>query len=243
MRISKIMAGTALLAALALAGCSTAAPGEGETSKPTETAAEKPAETQKPTAEGDDPFGECVTLKPGDVIESPQFINCTMEQLRASAGYAVKETSDSTVSTMKVNPSDKAYLLEDSIGSVIAIGDTYWVKPVDGEWSEGPSDTSGSGAFLSALGANIGSHDPLFTIVNSTGTLTVKGTQEVQGQEALVLTGTFEQMGEAGEASGEVTLQMTSGYVVLGATTVSGEVTTTLEVTEWNKKQDIQAPM
>ncbi|UGS28369.1 hypothetical protein K8F61_09535 [Microbacterium resistens] len=141
---------------------------------------------------------------------------------------------------MKVSPSDGAYSLENELGSTIRIGDRVWVKPTGGDWVVGdPTSSDEKVAALSSGAQSIEQFDPTNRFTIAKGTLNVVGTQEVLGQQVFVITGRHETAGTTVELS----MQVTPDYAVLGITETTADVTTMTEVMEWNKKQDIQAPM
>ncbi len=221
MRITRLAAGGALLSVLILAGCS------------------GPAAS---TPESDDDTvskSECPVLEEGISVEASAFVACVKDAMRNPAGYAATAATGGYEKKTKVNPSEKAYQQDDPAGSIVAIGDKTWVKPAGGAWVQGdPGASDETIATLSGLAAGIASEDPLIRTTAATGTLTVKGTDEMLGQKVFSLIGSREHEGD----TITTVFQTTADYIVLGTSATTSDVTVTMELTEWDKKQDIQPP-
>ena len=234
MRGRKWGVGVVLSAAVMLTGCSAGAP-------------DKPAEP-KPSAaasqEAQAPSSDCPELAEGATVDGSALGACIAEAMTDTAGYAAKPVVMGMESTTRFNPSEKALESLSPMGSVVAIGDDVWVKSPSSDWQAAdPSSSDPIIAGLSATAKDVTAMDPAATAKTITGEFTVTGTGERLGQKVYLLSGTVEQAG----TPVEVVFEVTEDYVNLASTssaTVQGQsVDVALEITEWDVKQDIVAPL
>ncbi|MBG9885195.1 hypothetical protein ABE10_01050, partial [Bacillus toyonensis] len=106
MRITRLLAGGALLSALVLAGCS------GPTA---DNAASTPASDDGTVSKTD-----CPALEEGASVEASVFVACVKDAMKNPAGYAATTTAGEYEKKMKVNPAEKAYQQDDPAGSIVA---------------------------------------------------------------------------------------------------------------------------
>lgn len=248
MRVSKIFAGSALVLALALAGCSAnTAPTEPDTQ---ETSAPATDPTTDPTTEvTDEPKlnGDCPAIAIGDTIDAISLSTCTAEAMKVTAGYAAVSETLGLTNTVKANPIEGEYESLSDMGSFIIKDSTVWVKST-GDWalSDENSDDMMVAALskaANALAAGGLTDTSALTGAQFTADLSVMGTDTLLGRDVFILEGQMEVDGQFVDMK----VSMTPDYVVL-ATETSGDIsgtkfTATMTVTEWDKKQDIQAPM
>ncbi|MBF4635681.1 hypothetical protein ITJ38_14810 [Agreia pratensis] len=233
MRVNKWGIGVALAAAIMLTACA------GPASKPAD---EKPSNASSEEAAA--PSSDCPELAEGATVDIKAMSVCSADSMKKSKGYAATSTSFGLQSTARFNPPTKSVEIISSAGSLIVIGDDAWVKSSTSEWQVAdPKSTDPIISGLSTAAASANSQDPAATAAALTGEFTVTGTGERLGQKVFIVTGTTEQSG----ATIKTTFEVTKDYIILataGHTEVNGQsVDSTLEVTEWNKSQDIVAPM
>ena len=166
------------------------------------------------------------------------------EAMTDTAGYAAKTVVMGMESTTRFNPAEKALESLSPMGSIVAIGDDVWVKSPSSDWQAAdPSSSDPIIAGLSTTAKDVTAMDPAETAKAITGDFTVTGTGERLGQKVYLVSGTVEQAG----TPVEVVFEVTEDYVNLASTssaTVQGQsVDVALEITEWDVKQDIVAPL
>ena len=232
MRVNKWGVGVVLAAAVLLTGCS--APAE-EPKDDTSTST-----TEETTA----PASDCPELAEGVTVDGSALGACITTAMEDSDGYAAKMSILGMETTARYNPSTKAAELTTPMGSVVTIGDEAWVKSSTSEWQVAdPNSSDPIIAGLSTAAATASSTDPATAAGSLTGDVTVTGKGSRLGKDVYILTGTIDQDG----VSVEMTYEVTADYVVLattGATEAAGQsIETSLEVTEWDVKQDIVAPI
>lgn len=232
MRVTKIGAGIILAAAIMLTGCS--AP-----------AAEEPTDETSASAEATPaPASDCPELTDGATIDGSALGTCITEAMTDTQGYAAKMTVLGMETTAQYDPSTEAVAWSTPMGSVVVIGDDAWVKSSTTDWQVADANSSDPiVAGLSQAAATANDADPAVAAASLSGEFTVTGTGSRLGQDVYILTGTAEQDGVAVE----MTYEITSDYVVLattGTTEAAGQsIDTSLEITEWDVKQDIVAPI
>lgn len=234
MRVNKWGVGVMLAAAVLLTGCSA-----GATDKPAES---KPSGGASQEAEA--PKSDCPELKEGDTVDGSALSTCIAEAMSDTAGYAAKTTVMGIESTAKFNPAEKAIESISPVGSLIALGDDVWVKSATSDWQAAdPSSSDPVIAALSATAADVTSLDPAAAAAGISGDFTVTGTGERLGEKVYLLSGTVEQQG----TPVDVVFEVTEDYVSLASTSsasVEGQsVEVAMEITEWDVKQDIVAPL
>jgi len=234
MRVNKWGVGVVLAAAVLLTGC--AGGGSDKAAEP------KPSNGASQEAEA--PKTDCPELTEGATVDGSELGACIADAMSDTAGYAAKTSIMGIVSTSRFNPSEKAVESLSPAGSVIAIGDDVWVKSATSDWQ--PADPSSSDPVVAALStsaADLTAMDPAAAAEALSGEFTVTGTGERLGQKVFLLNGTIEQQG----TSIDVVFEVTPDYVNLASTStasVEGQsVEVALEITEWDVKQDIVAPL
>jgi hypothetical protein len=234
MRVNKWGVGVILAAAVLLTGCSA-----GGSDKPADSKPESGA-----SQEAEAPATDCPELKADATVDGKALGTCISEAMSDTAGYAAKTDVMGIESTAKFNPSEKALESTSPAGSLIVIGDDVWVKSATSEWQAAdPKSSDPVIAALSTAAADVASLDPTTAAEAMTGEFTVTGTGERLGEEVYLLSGTIEQQGTAVD----VVFEVTADYVNLAMTstaTVEGQsVEIGMEITEWDAKQDIVAPL
>lgn len=244
MRISHVIAGTALLGALVLTGCSSNEAKPAEETKPAATSEAPAATTDAPEAGGNE---DCAPLNEGDKIDAAALTSCISDAMKDTAGFAATSDTAGMETTVQVDTATNAMAMEIMGSTIIKIGDKGWVNPGTG-WAE--ADPNSSDPMVKGLSASIATMD-VSTMWSSAGTAAASQTGElvaakgenVLGQDTIKLTGTITAAG----VEAETTYYVTSDYVLLKSeqkVTASGQtVDINYEVTEWDKAQDIKAPM
>lgn len=234
MRVNKWGVGVLLAAAVVLTGCSA-----GGSDKPADA---KPSAASSQEAEA--PTNDCPELTDGATVDGSALGACIAEAMTDVDGYAAKTSVMGMESTTRFNPSEKAIETVSPMGSIIAIGDDIWVKSPSSDWQ--PADPASSDpiiAGLSTTAADVTAIDPATTAKAITGDFAVTGTGERLGQKVFLVTGTVEQAG----TPVDVVFEVTEDYVNLASTSsasVEGQsLEITMEITEWDVKQDIVAPV
>ncbi len=236
MRVNMWKTGAIVTAAILLTGCSgTGASDESSDSKPSSSSA-----AEETTA----PSSDCPELKEGATVDITALATCSTERMDESAGYAATSTTLGMESTARYNPSEDAVAVDSSIGSMVIIGDDAWVKSPSSEWQVAdPNSSDPIIAGLSTGAATATSMDPAQAIAALNGEFTVTGTGERLGEKVYLVSGTTETQGVAVDA----TFEVTEDYIILATMTkteVQGQpVESSLEITDWDKAQDIVAPM
>lgn len=234
MRVNKWGVGVILAAAVLLTGCSA-----GGSDKP---AGSKPSTGASQEAEA--PATDCPELKVDATVDGKALGACIADAMSDTAGYAAKTNVMGIESTAKFNPSEKALESISPAGSLVAIGDDVWVKSATSDWQAAdPSSSDPVIAALSAAAADVTSLDPAAAAEAMTGEFTVTGTGERLGEEVYLLSGTIEQQGTAVD----VVFEVTADYVNLASTSTASlegqSVEVAMEITEWDVKQEIVAPL
>ncbi|WP_243408742.1 hypothetical protein [Microbacterium sp. TPD7012] len=234
MRVNKFGVGVILAASVLLTGCAA-----GGSDKPADA---KPSAGASQEAEA--PTSDCPELSDGATVDGTALGTCIADAMSDTAGYAATSTVMGMETQAKFNPSEKALESISPVGSVIAIGDDVWVKSGDGAWQA--ADTASSDpiiAALSAAAADVSALDPAAAAAAITGDFTVTGTGERLGQKVFLLSGTVEQQG----TEVQVVYEVTADYINLASTSTASlegqSVEVTMEITEWDVKQDIVAPV
>lgn len=236
MRVNMWKTGVIVTAAILLTGCSgTGASDESSDSKPSSSSA-----AEETTA----PSSDCPELKEGATVDITALATCSTERMDESAGYAATSTTLGMESTARYNPSEDAVAVDSSIGSMVIIGDDAWVKSPSSEWQVAdPNSSDPIIAGLSTGAATATSMDPAQAIAALNGEFTVTGTGERLGEKVYLVSGTTETQGVAVDA----TFEVTEDYIILATMTkteVQGQpIESSLEITDWDKAQDIVAPM
>ena len=234
MRVNKWGVGVVLAAAVLLTGC---------TAGGSEPAAEK-----KPSAsasqESEAPTSDCPELKEGATIDGTALGDCVADAMSDTAGYAATSSVMGIDSTARFNPTEKAIETISPVGSLIVIGDDVWVKSAASDWQAAdPSSSDPVIAALSASASDASLLDPTKAADAVTGEFTVTGTGERLGQKVYLVSGAMQQQG----AEVEIVFEITADYVVLASSSsasIEGQtVEVTMEITEWDVKQDIVAPV
>lgn len=234
MRVNKWGVGVILAASVLLTGCAA-----GGADKPAES---KPSDAASQEAEA--PTSDCPELSDGAAVDGAALGSCIADAMADTAGYAAKTSVLGMESTAKFNPSEKALESISPVGSVVVVGDEAWVKSGTSDWQ--PADPSSSDpiiAGLSTTAADAAAIDPAAAAAAIAGEFTVTGTGERLGQEVFLVSGTVEQQG----TEVDVVFEVTADYVNLASNstaTVEGQsVEVSMEITEWDVKQNIVAPV
>lgn len=234
MRVNKWGVGVVLAAAVLLTGCSAGASDKAAEPKPSSGASQ----------EAEAPKTDCPELTEGATVDGEALGACIADAMSETAGYAATSSVMGIESTARFNPSDKSLESISPVGSLIAIGDDVWVKSATSEWQA--ADTSSSDpviAALSASAADVTTLDPATAAEALSGEFTVTGTSERLGQKVFLVSGTVEQQG----VSAEVVFEVTADYINLASTSTASlegqTVEVAMEITEWDAKQDIVAPL
>lgn len=197
------------------------------------------------TDETSAPASDCPELKEGATVDMSAIAACGTETLEESPGYAsTSSEAGIVVKSRRYNPAESAMSADLPTGSMIIIGEDTWVKPVSGEWQVG--DTGSTDAVVKSLSHTAAlavTGDPSATEVGPTGEYTVTGTGERLGQKVYVLSRRVERP----RTEYDQVYEITEDYVVLAAT-ISGRVggqpiDDSFEITEWDARQDIVAPL
>ena len=234
MRVNKWGVGVILAAAVLLTGC--AGGGSGT------TAEKKPDSGASQEAEA--PKTDCPELKEGATVDGSTLAECVTAAMTDTAGFSATMTTLGMESTTRYNPADKAVETSTSFGSVIVIGDDAWVKSTTGEWQVADENSTDQEiSTLSTAAKAVDASDPMGVADTLSGEYTVTGTGTRLGQDVYLLSGTTESQG----STVTMLFEVTSDYVVLAAnasTEVEGQkIESVQEVTEWDVKQDIVAPL
>lgn len=234
MRVNKFGVGVILAASVLLTGCAA-----GGSDKPADA---KPSAGASQEAEA--PASDCPELKEGATIDGATLGGCVSVAAEDTAGYAASMSIMDMTTSTRHSPADEAVELTTPMGSVIKIGDESWVKTATSEWQVAdPNSTDPIIAGLSTGAASATAMDPTAMATALTGDYTVTGTGTRLGQKVFLLSGTIEQEGIAMETVYEVT----ADYVPLAMTStadMNGQpLESVFEVTEWDVKQDIVAPL
>jgi PBP1b-binding outer membrane lipoprotein LpoB len=234
MRVNKWGVGVILAAAVLLTGCSAGASDKPADSKPSSGASQ----------EAEAPKTDCPELKEGATVDGGTLAECVTAAMTDTAGFAAKMTTMGMESDSLYNPADGAVQTNTPFGSIIVIGDDAWVKSSTGEWQV--ADTSSTDQEVLALSTAAKAadpSDPMGVATTLAGEYTVTGKSTRLGQDVFLLSGTSESQG----TSVAMLFELTSDYVVLAATAsteVEGQkIESVQEVTEWDVKQDIVAPL
>lgn len=233
MRVTKIGAGIVLAAAILLTGCSAPATEEPKDDTSTST-------TEETTA----PSSDCPELTEGATVDGTALAECVTDALMESEGFAAKLTTLGMESTTKFNPAEKAIETTTGFGSIIVIGDDAWVKTPTGEWQVAdPASTDSTIATLSTAATATNPADPMGVAASLSGEFTVTGKGTRLGQDVYLISGTTEEQG----LTVNMLFEVTADYVALaatGSTEVEGQkIDSVQEITEWDVKQDIVAPI
>ena len=231
MRVNKWGVGIMIAAAMVLTGCASGS-NEPADKKPTESTQEEAA-----------PESNCPELAEGATIDGAVLSECAMDAMMASAGYAATMTTLGMETTSRYNPAEGAVETLSPMGSMVIIGDDVWVKSSTSEWQAADPESSDPViAGLSMGAAAVDPKDPTAMAALS-GEFTVTGTGTRLGQDVFLLTGTADSQGVAVD----MVLEVTSDYVTLATTATTEAEGQTFEsvqeVTEWDVKQDIVAPL
>ena len=234
MRVNKWGVGVVLAAAVLLTGCT----GSGSDS----TAEKKPSAGASQEAEA--PQADCPELKEGTTIDGATLAECVTAAMTDTAGFSAKMTTLGMESTTRYNPADDAVETTTTFGSVSVIGDDAWVKSATGEWQVADENSTDQEiSTLSTAAKAVDASDPMGVADTLSGEYTVTGKGTRLGQDVFLLTGTSEAQG----TSVAMVFEVTSDYAVLAAnasTEVEGQkIESIQEVTEWDVKQDIVAPL
>lgn len=234
MRVNKWGVGVLLAAAVVLTGCSAGASDKPADAKPSSGASQ----------EAEAPASDCPALEEGATVDGSALGTCIAEAMTDVAGYAATTSVMGMESTTRFNPSEKAIESISPMGSIVAIGDEIWVKSPSSDWQ--PADPASSDpiiAGLSTTAADVTAIDPATTAKAITGDFTVTGTGERLGQKVYIVSGSVDQAG----TPVDVQFEVTEDYVNLASTSsasVEGQsLEITMEITEWDVKQDIVAPV
>lgn len=233
MRVNKWGVGVILAASVLLTGCA------GGSDKPAE---EKPSGAAQ--EETSAPQSDCPELKEGATIDGAVLSECLVAATADSEGFAAKVTTLGMESNSRYSPADAAIETISPMGSMVIIGDDVWVKSSTSEWQVAdPASSDPVISGLSTAAASIDVSDPIGMAGTLDGEFTVTGTGTRLGQDVYVLTGTAQSQG----VDVETTFEITADYVSLASkasTEVEGQaIESTMEVTEWDVKQDIVAPL
>ncbi|MFF7293825.1 hypothetical protein ACFY9N_14940 [Microbacterium sp. NPDC008134] len=236
MRVNMWKAGAVVAAAILLAGCS--APSGSTENKPSSSSSSAPSEETSSAA------SDCPELSEGATVDITVLSTCSAERMKESAGYAATSTTMGMVSTARFDSASDATEVISDMGSMIIIGDDTWVKSPSSEWQAAdPNASDPVVAALSTAAQNAAALDPATAAAALNGEFTVTGTGERLGQKVFVVSGTTETQGVEVDA----TFEVTSDYIILATTTqteVQGQaIESVLEITDWDVKQDIVAPL
>ncbi|UPL14113.1 hypothetical protein [Microbacterium galbinum] len=236
MRVNMWKAGAVVAAAILLAGCS-APSGNGNESKPSSTSSSSSSEETSTAS-------DCPELKEGETVDIADLSTCSADRMKESAGYAATSTTMGMVSTARYDSANDATEVISDMGSMIIIGDDTWVKSPTSEWQVAdPNASDPVIAALSTAAQNAASLDPATAAAALSGEFTVTGTGERLGQKVYLVTGTAETQGVEVDA----TFEVTADYIMLATSTkteVQGQaIESVLEITDWDVKQDIVAPI
>lgn len=258
MKISRVVAGASLATLLALAGCTSADETPEENANavedtgsdedvPDDDAADEGASDDDGSDEdGSDEdlagAGDCPELSEGVSVEVSALAQCSQEAVDAAAGYAAESEMLGMASVLRVNNDPQALHMDSDLGEIINIEGQAWVN-VEGEWHEGDPDSADPmvAALSAAADEAAAQADPAAQLeLMGQVDLTVTGTDTRLGQDVFVITG-------SGEEVDDLTYYIAADYAVLAADvsmTVEGmEVSSIVEVTEWDAPQEINAPM
>lgn len=256
MRNTKFFAGTALLAALVLTGCSTGggtadsgsnsgSSSDGGTTATTPADGGDAGANESGSGESDAAVpGDCPELKEGATFDAKEVATCGMPAIEATAGYASTSDVMGMKTEAKLNPASNDMAMTSDMGEVVVVGGKTYVKIPGGDWQLGdPESDNPIVAGLSSAGDTLESLNPAKMAEAIAGDVTVTGTDTRLGQDVFVAEGKLEAAG----SSIEVTYYLTKNWVPLETKMVTNtggqELPMTVVITEWDKKQDIVAPM
>lgn len=234
MRVNKWGVGVILAASVLLTGCAGGGSDEPTDAKPSDAAQEESAA----------PESNCPELAEGATIDGATLGECVSAASEDTAGYVASMTVLDMTTTTRLDTANDAIELTTPMGSVIKIGDESWVKTATSEWQVAdPNSTDPIIAGLSTGAASATSMDPTAMASALTGDYTVTGVSTRLGQEVFLLSGTIEQEGIAMETVYEVTADFVPLAMTSSADMNGQPLTSTFEITEWDVKQDIVAPL
>lgn len=237
MRVNMWKAGAVVAAAILLAGCSAPGGSNNSESKPSSSSSSAPSEESSSAS-------DCPDLAEGETVDIAVLATCSADRMKESAGYAATSTTMGMVSTARYDSANEATEVISDMGSMIIIGDDTWVKSSTSDWQVAdPNADDPVIAALSTAAQNAAALDPATAAAALNGEFTVTGTGERLGQKVFIVSGTTETQGVEVDA----TFEVTSDYIILATTTeteVQGQaIESKLEVTDWDVKQDIVAPL
>lgn len=183
-------------------------------------------------------------------VDARQLIACTTETLANTEGFVSTTTVDGEeFSTMKLNP--KPFILDINYPDgtrIIADLTEAWVKTGGNDWVEADATSDDYVIAQATQIANtyLAQLDPVLATAGLPEdlTLTVTGTEEINGEECYVLKGKIREETAASDA----TYWITSDYrqvktlVESAAAGQDGSMIMENTITEWGKKQDIDMP-
>lgn len=233
MRVNKWGVGFVLVATALLSGCSASG---------SDTAPDGEAGTG--TTGADASQTDCPTLEEGATVAGEILGACITEAMEDTAGFAISMSTFGMESSSRYNPADLASETTTSFGSIIIIDDQTWVKPPTGEWQVADASSADQDVLaLSSASESIDPADPLGVAGALSGDFTVTGTDSRLGEEVFLVEGVT----TSGDVSVSMVFELTSDFVALAAsasTEVEGQkLEAVQEVTEWDVKQDIVAPL
>lgn len=256
MTIRRAVAGASLAAVLVLAACGsdeespaddTPVTEDDDAGSPTDEDTDDGADDDAGAAADDadadeDATGDCPPLSEGANVEVSVLAQCSQAAMQETAGYAARTEILGLVSEVRVNTDPQAMHMDSDLGEVISIEGQTWVNVGDG-WQEGDPDSADPlVAGLSAAADEVAEQADPTAQLEQMGEvdLTVTGTDTRLGEDVFVISG-------SGAEVDDMLYYVTADYAVLGAdvqVSVEGlDVTSTVEVTEWDTPQEITAPM
>lgn len=207
--------------------------------------AESPEVAVPESAECTDPLKDTPTE-----VDARQLIACTTETLANTEGFVSTTTVDGEeFSTMKLNPNP--FILDISYPDgtrIIADLTEAWVKTSGNDWVEADASSDDYVIAQATQIANtyLAQLDPVLTTAGLPEdlTLTVTGTDEINGEECYVLKGKIREETAASDATYWITSDYRQVKTLVESAVAGQDGTMVMEntITEWGKKQDIEIP-
>ncbi|MDO5723873.1 MAG: hypothetical protein Q4P33_05690 [Flaviflexus sp.] len=207
--------------------------------------AEPPEVVVPETVECTDPLKD----NPSEV-DARELIACTTQALADTAGFVSTTTVDGEeFSTMRLNPNPFILDITYPDGTrIIADLTEAWVKTGGNDWvqADATSDDYVIAQATQIANTYLAQLDPVLATAGLPEdlTLTVTGTEEIDGEQCYVLEGKIREETTASDATYWITSDYRQVKTLVEAATAGQEGSMTMEntITEWDTKQDIEMP-
>lgn len=218
---------------------------------PEEAPTSEGSESADPTQEADESeegpsSGECADPATIDSINSIDLQECIIPAFDAAAGFVQEsQVNGEFANLMRVNYGDETSLHIEAAGGlqVIVIGDDAWLSTDAGStWvAEADASTDEAAIFTEIAGLFEQVNTPEASLaITPDGELAAAGTEQIDGQEVFLFSGTATQEG----LEIEVTIGVTAEYApLLTEFDVPSQNSSIVRTnSEWNQPQEIAAP-